>query len=83
MNERDDWLVHDLACLHPIAPSPARAERVRSRCHAKIARHASKAAPSGSRLPRRSRLIDAVAAIALCIYLTAVLQASARLAGLL
>ena len=76
MKEQNDRLMQDLACLHPIAPNPFWEERVRSRCHAKIAQ-------SGPHVPHRSRLIDAAAIVALCVYLTAVLQASARLAGLL
>jgi hypothetical protein len=83
MTQRDDWLIQELAGLSSIAPDPTWEERVRARCHAKIAQRPSRAKQAETRTAPRGHLIDAIAVVALCLYLSAVLEASARLAGLL
>ena len=75
MMQDDDRLIQAVANLRPITPDSAWAERVRARCHSGIAGRASS-------LPR-IKLLDAVALVALCAYLSAVLQVAARLGGLL
>ena len=44
MTSRDahDARLEELACLTPLAPDPARAERARLRCRAQIARRAAR-----------------------------------------
>ena len=82
MTEDDNRLLQDLSDLPRIAPDIEWETRVRTRCHAAIARRASRRARSGTN-PAGAGLLDAVAAVAICAYLAAVLIDAARLGGLL
>jgi hypothetical protein len=72
VSEADDLVIGALANLPTIASDPARAERVRARCHRELA-HSARSPLS---------LFDAAAVAALVCYLAIVLTDVARLAGL-
>jgi hypothetical protein len=72
VSEDDGPVIAALANLPTISSDPARAERVRARCHRKLA-HSARSPLS---------LFDAAAVVALVCYLAVVLTDVARLAGL-
>jgi hypothetical protein len=57
-------------------------KRVRARCHSEIAARASRPMRTDKHMVRRLSLVDVAALVALCVYLSALLQDAARLRGL-
>jgi len=80
MKQDDDQLLQALASLPPIAPDIEWETRVRARCHSAVSRRASRRARGGRNL-FGAGLVDLAAAIALCVYLAAVLIEAGRLGG--
>ena len=77
MANDDERLRRAIACLPPIAPDIDRETRVQKRCHAAIAQRVLRRPPA--RRAAGMRLVDVVAAIALFVYLAAILTHAARL----
>ena len=73
MNE-DDRVLEALVNLPPIAPDPEWERHVRARCHSALSRRAR-------RRQWRNAVASAAAALALGLYLAAVLREAAHFAG--
>ena len=73
----EDPILRMLADLPPPAPSADRTNRVRSRCHAAIARRSRK---RGSR-STASRVVDAACFAVLCVYLAGVVTEAINVAA--
>jgi len=81
--ESHDPLFETLAGLRIIAPDANWEKRVRARCHSQIARHATRKMQPARDTVRRLILVDLATIVFLFVYLSALLQEAAWLAGLL
>ncbi len=79
-----DPLIRLLSTLPPAEPDPARAERIRARCRARLARPLSGATVSGGLAPRgpTAQLWQPLGTILGVAYLTEVIIQALRLYGL-
>jgi hypothetical protein len=80
MIQDDERLLQALACLPPIAPDIEWETLVRARCHSEVSKRASRRARAGRHL-LGAEFVDLAAAMALFVYLAAVLIEAARLGG--
>ena len=82
MTQDDDRLLEALAGLRTITPHSGWEKRVRARCHSEIAVRAARQVRTDNRMVRRLSLVEVAVLVALCVYLSALLQQAARLGGL-
>ena len=82
MTQDDDRLLEAVAGLRTITPHSDWEKRVRARCHSEIAARAATQMRTDKHIVRRLSLVDVAALVALCVYLSALLQDAARLGGL-
>ena len=78
MDEKDE-LLEALSRLPGMYPERDAAERTRERCHAAMARRVSR--EESARGGRALGLLDAAAAVMLCLYLAGVFTEVVRLSG--
>ena len=84
LGDAHDPRLEELACLTPLAPDPARAERVRLRCRAQFVRRAGRAACTGTIFESVSRvLVPALLGAFSALYAAAVIGITLRLEGFL
>jgi len=82
MTPDDDRLLEALGGLRIITPHSGWEKRVRTRCHSEITARAGRQMRTDKHMGRRLSLVDVATLMALCVYLSALLQDAARLAGL-
>ena len=83
MTPDDDRLLEAVAGLRTITPHSSWEKRVRApSCHSEIAARAARQIRTDKHIVRRLSLVDVAALVALCVYLSALLQDAARLGGL-
>ena len=82
MTPDDDRLLEAVAGLRTITPHSDWEKRVRARCHSEIATRAATQMRTDKHIVRRLSLVDVAALVALCVYLSTLLQDAARLGGL-
>jgi len=82
MTQDDDRLLEAVAGLRTITPHSGWEKRVRARCHSEIAARAARQVRTDNRMVRRLSLVEVAVLVALCVYLSALLQQAARLGGL-
>ena len=82
MTPDDDRLLEAVGGLRTITPHSGWEKRVRARCHSEIAARTGRQMRTDTHMVRRLSLLDVAALVALCVYLSAVLQDAARLGGL-
>jgi hypothetical protein len=82
MTQDDDRLLEAVAGLRTITPYSGWEKRVRARCHSEITARAGRPMRTDRPMTRRLSLVDVAALVALCVYLSALLQDAARLGGL-
>ena len=82
MTQNDDRLLEGLAGLRTITPHSEWEQRVRARCHSEITARAGRQMRTDKHVVRRLSLVDIAALVALCVYLSTLLQDAARLGGL-
>ena len=82
MTPDDDRLLDAVSGLRPIAPHSGWEKRVRARCHLEITARAGRQMRTDKHMVRRLSFVDVAALVALCVYLSALLQDAARLGGL-
>ena len=79
-----DGGLEELACLTPLAPDPARAERVRLRCRARIVRRARRAVRTETMFGSVGRaFVPALLGAFAALYAAALLGTTLRLEGFL
>ena len=82
MTQDDDRLLEAVAGLRTITPHSEWEKRVRARCHSEMAARAARQMRTDKHMVQRLSLVDVAALMALCVYLSALLQEAARLGGL-
>ena len=82
MTPDDDRLLEAVGGLQTITPHSGWEKRVRARCHLEITARAGRQMRTDKHMGRRLSLVDVAALVALCVYLSALLQDAARLGGL-
>jgi hypothetical protein len=80
-NEQTDPILGLLAQLPTPAPSAARKERVRQKCHATMARRDIPQPSGGSRWTPPARVLDVALIGTVCFYAAATLVAALRFVG--
>jgi len=81
MTQDDDRLLDAVADLRTFTPHSEWEKRVRARCHSEMAARAARQMRTDKHMVRRLSVVDVAALVALCVYLSALLQDSARLGG--
>ena len=82
MTPGDDRLLEAVGGLQTITPHSGWEKRVRARCHVEITARAGRQMRTDKHVVRRLSLVDIAALVALCVYLSTLLQDAARLGGL-
>jgi len=82
MTPDDDRLLEAVGGLQTITPHSGWEKRVRARCHVEITARAGRQMRTDKHVVRRLSLVDIAALVALCVYLSTLLQDAARLGGL-
>jgi len=82
MTPDDDRLLEAVGGLRTITPHSGWEKRVRARCHSEITARAGGQMRTDKHMVRRLSFVDVAALVALCAYLSALLQDAARLGGL-
>jgi len=82
MTPDDDRLLEAVGGLQTITPHSGWEKRVRARCHLEITARAGRQMRTDKHVVRRLSLVDIAALVALCVYLSTLLQDAARLGGL-
>jgi hypothetical protein len=81
-HDSDDQVRQDLARLRALTPDPARAARVRARCHARLARGRRRAERSTEAVGFGRRILAPAVVLGLCaLYVASLVGTTLRVRG--